>query len=69
LISQIYGLYPAKFDIDGVLRLMGNESALKALKAGHSPQEVLRAAGAEMTRFLAARGKALIYGQSPKEGK
>jgi uncharacterized protein YbbC (DUF1343 family) len=69
LISNIRRLYPAKFDIDRVLHLMGNESALKALKAGHSPQEVLRAAGAGMTGFLAGRNKALIYGQSPKEGK
>ncbi len=69
LIAVLLKLYPDQFEFDKVLRLMGNEAALKALKAGRTPAEVLRAGEADVAEFLARREKALIYGQSPKEGK
>jgi len=71
LVSALYKLYPATFEVDNVLRLLGNARALDELKAGKTPAAVLKAGRAEMTRFQARRRSALIYGQAvvPKEGK
>ncbi len=70
LISELHKLYPADFEIDKVLRLLGNAQASDALKAGQSPEAVLRAGKDGITAFLARREKALIYGPlaKPKEG-
>jgi uncharacterized protein YbbC (DUF1343 family) len=70
LVSTLRRLYPQDFEIDGVLRLLGNQSALDQLKAGRSPAEVLKAGEPELRGFMAKRRKALIYGAAPnpKEG-
>jgi uncharacterized protein YbbC (DUF1343 family) len=71
LVSVLYRLYPDKFEIDKVIRLMGNAQALKMLKEGQSPAAVIRAGEAEVSAFMARRQKALIYRQLsiPKGGK
>ncbi len=71
LISTLRRLYPDKFEIDRVLRLLGSERALEQLKAGVPPAEILKAEAPAMSRFMARRQKALIYGlaPNPKEGK
>jgi uncharacterized protein YbbC (DUF1343 family) len=61
VISVLRRLYPEEFDIDGVLRLLGNADALKLLKAGRRPAEVLRQGEAELQKFLEKRKTALIY--------
>ncbi len=61
LVSVLRKLYPNEFEIDKVLRLMGNERALKDLKAGRTPSEVLRTGGRELKAFMQRRRKALIY--------
>jgi uncharacterized protein YbbC (DUF1343 family) len=61
IISTLHRLYPEEFEIDGVLRLLGNAEALKQLKAGEAPAEVLRQGEAELRKFLAKRKGALIY--------
>jgi uncharacterized protein YbbC (DUF1343 family) len=68
LISVLFKLYREQFEIDRVLRLLGNERALKALKAGQSPTAVLRDGQPEMSRFLIRREKALIYGVDSRTG-
>ncbi len=65
LISVLHELYPDKFEIDKVLRLLGNERALEQLKAGRPPAEILSAGASEMRAFMAGRQKALIYGVTP----
>jgi uncharacterized protein YbbC (DUF1343 family) len=69
LISVLYKLYREKFDIDRVLRLLGNEKALGALKAGQPPTTILRDAQPEMAHFLSRRDKALIYGAVTEKEK
>lgn len=71
LISTLHKLYPEKFEIDKVLRLMGNEQALKALKSGQSPAMALKAGNAALGVFMEGRNKALIYNTplKPKEGR
>lgn len=69
MISVLHKLYREKFDIDRVLRLLGNEKALGALKAGQPPTTVLRDAQPEMAQFLSRRDKALIYGAVTEKEK
>jgi uncharacterized protein YbbC (DUF1343 family) len=71
IVSVLQRMYPQKFEIDKVLRLLGNGQALSALKAGQSPTAVLEAGNAEVAGFLARRKRALIYDASdnPKEGR
>ena len=63
LISALHRLYPGKFEIDKVIRLLGNQQALDALKRGEPPADILRAADrdAPMRAFLSGRQKALLY--------
>jgi len=61
IISVLHRLYPEDFEIDGVLRLLGNAEAMKLLKAGVAPAEVLRRAEPELRKFLEKRKGALIY--------
>jgi uncharacterized protein YbbC (DUF1343 family) len=70
LISALRRLYPKQFEIDKVLRLLGNERVLSGLKGGRSPAALLEDCRDEVERFLAKRDKALIYGAAPrpKEG-
>jgi uncharacterized protein YbbC (DUF1343 family) len=70
LVSTLRTLYPGEFEIDKVLRLLGNERALDQLKAGRSPAEVIKAGAAELREFRTRRRKALLYGvtSNPKEG-
>jgi uncharacterized protein YbbC (DUF1343 family) len=71
LISVLHKLYPREFEIDKTLRLLGNERALQALKAGQAPAEILRAGDLQMLEFLNMRQRALIYGgiSGSKEGE
>jgi hypothetical protein len=68
LISVLYKLYREQFEIDRVLRLLGNERALKALKAGQSATAVLSDGQPEISRFLIKREKALIYAPDSRMG-
>ena len=61
LVSALHKLYPGQFEVDKVLRLLGNERALNAIKAGQLPARVLREGTLEMKVFLARRQRALIY--------
>lgn len=71
IISALQRMYPQKFEIDKVLRLLGNGQALSGLKAGQSPTAVLEAGNADVAGFLVQRKRALIYDVSdiPKEGR
>jgi uncharacterized protein YbbC (DUF1343 family) len=66
LISVLNKLYPEEFQIDNVIDLLGNSDAMKRIKAGQLPEEVIRAGNPDMQKFLAKRRKALIYDQAPK---
>ncbi len=61
LISVLYRLYPKEFEIDRIIRLLGNQQALNGLKNGRPPADVEQEASAGMRDFLAGRKKALIY--------
>ncbi len=61
LISTLHRLYADRFEMDKVIRLLGNERALNELKRGEAPARVLREANAGVRDFLVRRQKVLIY--------
>ncbi len=71
LVSVLHNLYPDRFEIDKVLRLLGNERALGQLKAGLPPAEVLKSGAGDLDRFMSRRRAALIYRATlnPEGGK
>jgi uncharacterized protein YbbC (DUF1343 family) len=69
LASVLYKLYPKDFEIDGVMELLGNSEAMKELKAGRPPAEILRKGNPDFQRFLSKRQKALIYDIASRERK
>jgi len=65
LVHVLRKLYAGKFEIDRVIRLLGNAAAMNMLKDGKLPMAVLQAGQAEVSSFLVRRQKALIYGRPP----
>ena len=61
IVAALHRLYPGQFEVDNVIRLLGNRSALDRLKAGGSPRKVLEAAAADVEAFVGRRRKALLY--------
>lgn len=66
IISTLRRLYPDKFQMDKVMDLLGNEKAMKMLRAGESPAEVLRAGNSALKLFLSKRSKVLIYDEKSR---
>jgi uncharacterized protein YbbC (DUF1343 family) len=62
IAAALRSLYPEKFEVDKVLRLLGNQEAVGALKEGRSGSAILRAARPDLEAFLARRQNALLYG-------
>jgi len=62
LISVLHSLYPGDFEIKKVIKLLGNEKAMKMLESGMTPAEVLQAAKPGVMEFMSRRRQALIYG-------
>jgi uncharacterized protein YbbC (DUF1343 family) len=69
LVSALHRLYREEYEIDNVMELLGNADAMKKLRAGRPPAEVLQANGPGLQSFLSKRQKVLIYDQKPKRKK
>jgi uncharacterized protein YbbC (DUF1343 family) len=69
LVSILRKLYPNEFEMGEVLDLLGNAEAMRNLREGKSPAEILRAGSTRMRQFLAKRQKALIYDGTPRRKK
>ncbi len=61
LVSVLYQLYPDDFEMDNVVKILGNTDAMKMLRSGKSPAEVLQAGRKEFEEFMDKRRKFLIY--------
>jgi uncharacterized protein YbbC (DUF1343 family) len=59
--AALYKLYPETFLIDKIDRLLLNQAALDALKAGKDPREVVNSGSVELQKFKQARVAALLY--------
>ncbi len=71
LVSVLHKLYPEDFEMDRVMDFLGNAAAMRKLKHGHPPAEVMGEGSREFLYFLSKRRNALIYDIAPrrKEGR
>lgn len=61
LLSAVYALYPERFQIDKTASMLGSGKVLQALRAGEDPQRIVAAWRGDLERFLALRGRYLLY--------
>jgi uncharacterized protein YbbC (DUF1343 family)/CubicO group peptidase (beta-lactamase class C family) len=61
-IDQVlYKMYPAKFEIDKVVALLGSQASLQRLKSGDAPARIVLDWQSELDAFRKMRAKYLIY--------
>lgn len=61
VVSALRKLYPDAFEMTGVVKLLGNEQAYRALEKGSGPFQVIEGGRPLVREFLVRRQKALIY--------
>ena len=61
LLYATMKFHPGKFDLDGVMRLLGNEDAAGRLKRGETGSSVVKSYAPELDQFRKTREKYLIY--------
>jgi uncharacterized protein YbbC (DUF1343 family) len=61
LLAATLKFHPGKFDLDGVMRLLGNDEAAARLKRGESGRQVLDAMRTQTEEFARIRAKYLLY--------
>jgi hypothetical protein len=61
LLAATLKFHPGKFDLDGVMRLLGNDEAAERLKRGETGRQVLDAMRAQTEEFARIRAKYLLY--------
>jgi uncharacterized protein YbbC (DUF1343 family) len=62
LLSATLKFHPGKFDLGGVMRLLGSDEAAARLKRGETGREVLQAMRGQLEQFSKIRAKYLLYG-------
>jgi uncharacterized protein YbbC (DUF1343 family) len=66
LVSVLSELYPDDFQMDNVMDFLGNAEAMKRLKAGQSPAEIISENNLDFRKFLSKRRASLIYDITPR---
>ena len=61
LLSATLKFHPGKFQLDGVMRLLGSDEAAARLKRGETGSEVLQAMRVQLEEFARIRAKYLLY--------
>ena len=61
LLHAILKFHPGKFDIGGVMRLLGNDDAAERLKKGETGSAVAASYASDLAQFRRTREKYLIY--------
>jgi uncharacterized protein YbbC (DUF1343 family) len=61
LLAATLKFHPGKFDLAGVMRLLGNDEAAARLKRGETGREVLDAMRGRTEEFRKVRAKYLLY--------
>ena len=61
LAAALHRLYPAQFQLDRTLGLIGNQATLQALRAGTDPRQIEISWGDDLQAFLARRQRFLLY--------
>jgi uncharacterized protein YbbC (DUF1343 family) len=61
LLGAVLKFHPKEFQLESVIRLLGNDEAATRLKRGESGREILKAMRGELNEFLRVRAKHLLY--------
>jgi len=61
LLAATLKFHPGKFDVQGVIRLLGSDEAAERLKRGETGREVLNAMRGQVEEFRKIRAKYLLY--------
>ncbi|MGH8247174.1 MAG: exo-beta-N-acetylmuramidase NamZ family protein [Gammaproteobacteria bacterium] len=61
LLAAVIKLHPGKFDVAGIMRLLGNEATAAKLKAGEDPRRIVQSWSADLAAFQKIRSKYLLY--------
>ncbi len=61
LLSAILKLYPGRFDLGGIMRLLSSDATAARLKAGEDPRRIAGSWSADLQAFGKIRAKYLLY--------
>jgi len=61
LLAATLKYHPGRFDLDGVMRLLGSDEAAERLKRGETGREVLQAMKGQLEEFAKIRSRYLLY--------
>jgi len=61
LVSAIMKLHPGKFDVAGMMRLLGSDATAARLTAGDDPARIIESWGPDLQAFRKTRAKYLLY--------
>ncbi len=61
IVSVLHRMYPAQFDVEKTLRLVGSRSTLDAIERGDDPRSIAEGWGPKLAEYKAARKAFLLY--------
>ncbi len=61
IVSLLHRMYPAQFQVEKTLRLMGNRSTLEAIERGDDPRAIAEAWKVKLDGYIETRKGALLY--------
>jgi len=61
LLAATLKFHPGRFDLDGVMRLLGSDEAAARLKRGETGREVIQAMKGQLEEFAKVRARYLLY--------
>lgn len=61
MLAALVKFHPKEFQLETVIRLLGNDEAATRLKRGESGREILKAMRGELDEFLRVRARYLLY--------
>jgi uncharacterized protein YbbC (DUF1343 family) len=61
LVSAVMKLHPGKFDVPGMMRLLGSDATAEQLRAGQDPKRIIEGWQSGLEAFRKIRAKYLLY--------
>jgi uncharacterized protein YbbC (DUF1343 family) len=61
LVAAVLKFHPGKFDLEGIMRLLGNDATAARLKAGEDPRAIVKSWDEDLAAFRKIRAKYLLY--------
>ncbi len=61
LLSAVVKFHPGKFDLGGIMRLLGNDATAARIRAGEDPRRIVESWQADLEAFRKVRAKYLLY--------